>query len=345
MEPEIISTGHDFDDGLDAPETESPVELADLRVAPAEHGLRIDRFLAFRLPAFSRSYFQQLLAQGDVHTAGHAVAKPSVKVRVGDVVQVRLCPTPQAHAFRPEPLALRLLHEDDDLMVVDKPAGLVVHPGAGHWSGTLLNGLLHHHAAAAQLPRAGIVHRLDKDTSGAMVVAKNRETMEALVRLIAAREVQRLYLGVVGRAWPHAESVTVREALGRDPKNRIRMAVLDGAASGARPAQTQFLKLQSSERSALVAAKLFTGRTHQIRVHLLHLGCPLFGDAVYGGPTHQAVQRQALHAGRLVFVHPKSQQRINCRSPLPADLVQLLHCEGLNYNPDRLSDSAFLTTR
>ncbi len=345
MDREIIPTGPEGDDCFDPTGVDATGEQVTLFSAAADHGTRIDRFLSERLSTFSRSYFQQLLEQGHVTLGGRVVVKAATRLKVGDVVEVRLAPTEQASAFKPEAISLDVLHEDDDLLVINKPAGLVVHPGAGNWSGTLLNGLLNHHAAAAQLPRAGIVHRLDKDTSGAMVVAKNRETMEALVRQIAARQIQRLYLAVVGRAWPFESTVMVHQAIGRDPKNRVRMAVLDHSHAGAKPAQTQLLCLQTTPQAALVAAKLFTGRTHQIRVHLSWLGCPLIADSVYGGAIHEVLARQALHAARLVFPHPSNGRPVDCRAPLPDDFQRLLQSEGLHYNPSLLRNAAFSPVR
>jgi 23S rRNA pseudouridine1911/1915/1917 synthase len=221
-------------------------------------------------------------------------------------------------------------------MVIDKPAGLVVHPAAGHWSGTLLNGLLAHHAAAQQLPRAGIVHRLDKDTSGLMLVAKTQPAFDRLVALIAQRQVQRVYLALAQGTWREADEVWVDRPMGRDPKNRLRMAVLPEGATGAKVAQTRVRLLQSGPGCALVACKLHTGRTHQIRVHLAALGHPLVGDGLYGGKPAWGMERQALHAHRLALRHPITGEALQVEAPLPADLQHALRSAGLDYNPNQL---------
>lgn len=299
---------------------------------PAElHGWRLDRALATLVPEFSRSHLQQLLADGGVLWRGKPCTKASTKVSAGDAVQVTLRPTPQARAFVAEPMALDVVFEDEHLLVIDKPAGLVVHPAAGHWGGTLLNGLLAHHAGAATLPRAGIVHRLDKDTSGLMMVAKSRQAMQALVNAIATREVGRQYLAIAHGAWRHEGLRSVREPIGRDPRNRLRMAVV-GEGAG-KPAQSDFLALDRSDDAMLVACKLHTGRTHQIRVHMAWLGHPLVGDALYGGRPLWGLQRQALHAISLRLSHPVSGAPLAFWRDPPADLAAALVAGGLRYNP------------
>jgi 23S rRNA pseudouridine1911/1915/1917 synthase len=231
-------------------------------------------------------------------------------------VRVELVPTAQSQAFRAEPIALAIVHEDEHLLVVDKPAGLVVHPAAGNWSGTLLNGLLAHHAGAAMLPRAGIVHRLDKDTTGLMVVAKTLPAMTGLVRAIAARDVRRIYLALaVGEVrWAQA---TIDAPIGRDPVSRVRMAVL----AGGKPARTDVERLAVGDGVSALRCRLHTGRTHQIRVHLAHEGYPLVADALYGGRPLRGMARQALHAAELAFAHPIDGRLLEFGSPLPADLA------------------------
>jgi len=255
-------------------------------------------------------------------------------VRAGASLAIELRATPQSQAFRPEAMDLRVVHEDEHLLVVDKPAGLVVHPAPGNWSGTLLNGLLARDAAAASLPRAGIVHRLDKDTSGLMVVARTRQAMDALVRLIAAREVSRQYLAMGHRAWSGPSPVTVEAPIGRDPRNRLRMAAVDLALTPGKSAATTFDVLDSVPAGCLVRASLHTGRTHQIRVHMAHLGHPLLGDLLYGGVVDAGLARQALHAFRLAFTHPMTGASLELRSPLPADLRAAVAAWGLRYNLD-----------
>jgi 23S rRNA pseudouridine1911/1915/1917 synthase len=304
-------------------------ELRDLEVPADWHGERLDRTLAALVPEFSRSHLQHLLQGGAVQWRGQTAGKAAARVLAGDRIRVELRPTPQASAFVPEPMSLSVVHEDEHLLVIDKPAGLVVHPAAGHWSGTLLNGLLAYHRAAAELPRAGIVHRLDKDTSGLMLVGKTRPAVDALVRAIAAREVGRQYLALAHGPWRGPDSVDVDRPIGRDPQNRLRMAAV---ASG-KPARTTLVRLDDREDACLVACRLHTGRTHQIRVHMGLMGHPLVGDAVYGGRPAWGLQRQALHAASLGLAHPVHGGALCFWSPPPADFAQALAGSGLRYNP------------
>jgi 23S rRNA pseudouridine1911/1915/1917 synthase len=214
-------------------------------------------------------------------------------------------------------MALDIVFEDEHLLVLNKPAALVVHPAPGNWSGTLLNGLLAHHAAAATLPRAGIVHRLDKDTSGLMVVGKTLPAVTALSRAIAAREVHRHYLALAHGRVPWDEK-TVDAAIGRDPVSRVRMAVL---ASG-KPARSDLQCVARGEAFSALAIKLHTGRTHQIRVHLAWLGHPLVSDGLYGGAPALGMQRQALHAARLRLQHPVFGAWLDFESAPPADFAR-----------------------
>ena len=310
----------------DAGDLES--ELRPFLVDAAHHGERLDRALAALVPEFSRSYLAQLVEAGAVTLAGKAVTRPAQKVKAGDAGTIELRPTPQSQAFKAEPVPLHVVHEDEHLLVIDKPAGLVVHPAAGNWSGTLLNGLLARDAAAAALPRAGIVHRLDKDTSGLMVVARTRAAMDALVRMIAAREVSRQYLALAHRVWEGARTRTVDAPIGRDPRNRLRMAVVDTG----KPAQTTLELLDNAAQGCFVRATLHTGRTHQIRVHMAHVGHPLVGDALYGGAPGAGLARQALHAFRLAFAHPVTGVSLEFHAPPPADMRSALAAWGVRYN-------------
>ena len=318
-----------LDEAADAgPDSES----RPFAITAEQHGERLDRALALLVPEFSRSYLQQLIESGSVQLNGRPAAKPAHKVKAGDAGTVELRPTPQSQAFKPEAMALNLLFEDVHLLVLDKPAGLVVHPAPGNWSGTLLNGLLAHDGAAQMLPRAGIVHRLDKDTSGLMVVARSRGAMDALVQAIAARDVARQYLALAHRPWVGAKHRQVDAPIGRDPRNRLRMAVVDLARNAGKAAVTGFDLLENADAGCLVQATLQTGRTHQIRVHMASIAHPLVADELYGGAASAGMRRQALHAFRLAFLHPVTQQPLEFHAPPPADMSAALQAWGLRYN-------------
>ena len=320
---------HDPEEGADlAPE----FELRPLLVLPAQHGKRLDHALVDLVPEFSRSYLQQLIEAGAVRLHGAALTKASARVKAGDLGSIELRPTPQSQAFKPEPIALDIVFQDAHLLVVNKPAGLVVHPAPGNWSGTLLNGLLAFDPAVAFLPRAGIVHRLDKDTSGLMVVARTRPVMDALVKLIAAREVSRQYLAISSKPWAGPATREVDAPVGRDPRNRLRMAVVDLSQHAGKAARTTVNLLASNAAASLVRCTLHTGRTHQIRVHMAWIGYPLAADPVYGGAALASLRRQALHAWRLAFSHPGTGQDMVFESGLPPDLADALAASGLSYN-------------
>ncbi len=308
-------------------------EWRTIAVGAAQHGQRLDRMLADAVAEFSRSYLQQLIEQGAVSLHGKPVLKAAHKVKVGDLLRLEMRPTLESQAFRPESMALQVVYEDEHLLVIDKPAGLVVHPAPGNWGGTLLNGLLAYSPACARVPRAGIVHRLDKDTSGLMVVAKTRSAMDALVGMIARREVQRQYQAVAHRPWQGRQQVSVDMPIGRDPRNRLRMAVVDLAQHAGKPARTDVELLAGNDQVCWVRCTLHTGRTHQIRVHMAYLGHPLVADALYGGHAALDLQRQALHAFRLAFVHPVLGKALEFLAPLPPDMQQALALAGLGYNP------------
>jgi 23S rRNA pseudouridine1911/1915/1917 synthase len=246
-------------------------------------------------------------------------AQASRKLRSGESVEIALVPRPADTAHRAEAIALAIVHEDAELLVIDKPAGLVVHPGSGNWSGTMLNALLHHAPGIGNLPRAGIVHRLDKDTSGLLVVAKTEAAQAALVRQLQARSVKRTYLALV-RGKLSARQGTIDAPVGRHPVQRTRMAVV----AGGKPAVTHYRVRRRFPAHTLLECDLETGRTHQIRVHLASIGHPLEGDPVYGGKARGALARQALHAWKLAFVHPGSGKPVRFESPPPADFEALL---------------------
>lgn len=321
-------------DALDEGEGEGGVgmELRTVAVPARCHGSRLDRTLADMVPEFSRNHLQQLIAAGVVRLGGLTVTKTSTRVKAGDELTIELRPTPQSQAFKPEPMALDIVYEDPYLLVLNKPAGLVVHPAPGHWSGTLLNGLLAHDPQAGYLPRTGIVHRLDKDTSGLMVVARQRQVMDQLIGLIAQRRVSREYLALAHGAWLGARTRQVDAPIGRDPRNRLRMAVVDLEKNPGKPASTLVSLLQNAERHCLVACKLHTGRTHQIRVHMAFLGHPLVSDEVYGGASAAGLGRQALHACRLAFEHPVTGVLMAFSAPPPPDLQAAIKSFGLRYN-------------
>jgi 23S rRNA pseudouridine1911/1915/1917 synthase len=306
-----------------------------LTVPAPGSGERLDRFLAAAQTDLSRSRLQTLIRQGLVSVNGRP-ARASQRLRGGDAIEVALPPLSEPTRLEPEPLPLSIVFEDEHLMVIDKPAGLIVHPGAGANSGTLVHALLHHVPAIRSVggaDRPGIVHRLDKDTSGLLVVAKTARVHRELVEMLRRRAVRRVYLALV---WgePHADSGEVEAPLGRDPRQRKRMAVV---ARGGRPAHTRWRVVERLGVASLLEVRLETGRTHQIRVHLAHLRHPVVGDPTYGGrPKKQlsasererslaiellrCLPRQALHAVELAFTHPVTGEKRTFTSPMPEDL-------------------------
>ena len=297
------------------PEGESVTHT--LTLPPDAAGRRFDAALARVLPQFSRARLRAWIDAGRVAVDGR-VAAPTARVHGGEEVVVHATADPREMAFLPEAIALSIVAEDDTLLVVDKPAGLVVHPGSGNWDGTLLNALLHHAPQLAGVPRAGIVHRLDKDTSGLLVVAKTLTAQTALVRQLQARSVTREYLALA--AGDIAQGDTVDAPIGRHPTRRTTMAVI---ATG-KPARTHFDVLERFAVATLLRCRLETGRTHQIRVHLASLGHPLVGDPAYGRTGPVPFSRQALHAARLALVHPSTGHACAWTSPLPRDFQELL---------------------
>ena len=292
-------------------------------------GERLDKVLARRLPAFSRSRIQRWMEAGYVLVDGEPVSGKRTAAGCEEVL-VMPQPSEEETAYRPEPMVLPVVYEDADMMVINKPAGLVVHPAAGNWSGTLLNGLLHYFPPAASVPRAGIVHRLDKDTSGLMAVAKTLAAQTCLVRQLQSRTVHRQYLALV---WgkPSARG-TVAAAIARHPRDRLKMAVSESAH--AKPAVTHYERLAvgclGGREVSLLSCRLETGRTHQIRVHMQAEGFPLVGDPLYGPARSTAVfGRQALHAEKLGLNHPASGQPCEWQAPLPDDFAGLLLAAGI----------------
>ena len=296
------------------------VELRELTVDPAHHGERLDKCLVNAITEFSRSYLQQLIVDGAVEVNGVLAVKASSRLKAGDRCRIALQATPQSRAFKPQAMPLQIMFQDQHMLVIDKPAGLVVHPAPGNWSGTLLNGLLAYDPAFADVPRAGIVHRLDKDTSGLMLIARTRPVMDILVQMIAARSVQRQYIALAHRPWSGPLTREVSSPIGRDPKNRLRMAVVDLARSAGKAARTSLEMLCNGDSGCLVRCTLHTGRTHQIRVHMASIGHALVADLTYGGFAEVGMQRQALHAFHLGLTHPISGQALDFQSALPPDL-------------------------
>jgi 23S rRNA pseudouridine1911/1915/1917 synthase len=308
-----------------------------LTVPPELAGDRLDKVLAKVFPEFSRSRLQSWIEAQRVRVDGQP-AKIRQPVPLGASIELVPDLLPEQLAFTPEPVPLDVVYEDDALVVINKPAGLVVHPAAGNWSGTVLNGLLHRYReAAAGLPRAGIVHRLDKETSGLMVVARTLEAQTDLIRQLQARTVKRRYLALVWGNMP--DEGTIDAPIGRDPRERTRMAVVTGASG--KPARTHFRRIDSTvwERQPVSAihCDLETGRTHQIRVHCAHIGHPLLGDPVYGRargkrsvtPLPGGFARQALHAWRLALVHPQTGRTMQWRADVPDDIAELSEALGL----------------
>ncbi|HEX2198151.1 MAG TPA: RluA family pseudouridine synthase [Burkholderiales bacterium] len=288
-------------------------------VPAALGGLRFDQALARLFPQYSRNRLQAWLKAGHITLDGRRAGARDA-VMGGERIVLEPPPVPEAAAPKAQRMPLKIVHEDADLIVIDKPAGLVVHPGAGQPDRTLLNALLAHAPRLAGVPRAGIVHRLDKDTSGLLVVAKSVEAQAELARQLAERSVRRIYLALVQGDPP--ASGTVDAAIGRDVRSRVRMAV----SQRGKPARTAYRVVERFGHAALIECRLETGRTHQIRVHLQHIRHPLVGDTVYRRGTRHGLSfpRQALHAAELSLTHPRTRQVMTWRSALPRDMKRLL---------------------
>lgn len=294
-----------------------------LRVPDEDSGRRLDLVLVRFWPRHSRSRLQNWIRDGRTKVNGAVVTDPKHKLWGGEIIELDEAPDARELSSRPEAIPLEIVHEDEAILVIDKPAGLVVHPGSGNWSGTLQNALLHHDPSLEQVPRAGIVHRLDKDTSGLMVVARTLESQTDLVRQLQARSVKRYYYALVrGNV---ERGGTVDAPIGRHSTQRTKMAIV---RSG-KPARTHYRIVERFIDCTLVECALETGRTHQIRVHMASIGHPLVGDPVYGGgasriPIGPAFPRQALHARRLGLVHPVTGKSMLWKSELPEDMDDLV---------------------
>jgi 23S rRNA pseudouridine1911/1915/1917 synthase len=278
--------------------------------------MRIDRHLVTALPELSRSRIQQLIRSGFVRLNG-AITRSHQLVRTGDQIELT-DPPPEKIDTRPEAIPLQILFEDDDLIVINKPAGMTVHPGAGHHEHTLVNALLHHCSTLSGIggkERPGIVHRLDKETSGCLVAAKNDLTHRHLSKQFADRTVEKIYLALVAGKLRKQTDV-IEEKIGRHPVHRQRMSV---ASPRGRAAKTEYRVLRSNDQASLIECKLHSGRTHQIRVHLHHLGHPVLGDKIYAPRLAKNFPRQMLHAWKLGFRHPRTGDWKNFEAPLPHD--------------------------
>lgn len=312
-------------------------QTIDVRLEPAHAGWRLDRALAAAVPTLSRERLKALINSGAVEADGSPLRDPALKVKGDEALKVLVPEARPAHN-EAQHIPLNVVFEDEHLLVVDKPAGMVVHPAAGNFDGTLVNALLHHCAGRLSgiggVARPGIVHRIDKDTSGLLVVAKTDVAHEGLARQFAAHTIDRRYLAIVNGV-PKAAEGTVDASLARSAANRKKIAIVEGARG--KRAVTHWKRLQLLRDAALVECRLETGRTHQVRVHMASLGHPLLGDPVYGrsGKTHGKLlnalsfHRQALHAAELGFTHPVTKHRLSFSSPMPADMQELMRALGV----------------
>lgn len=309
----------------------TPAQTETLTIDRSHPHERLDAFLRRQFPALSRGAIQRLIEQGHI-TVNAQPTKPTHTPRAGEVVRIEI-PEAKPAAAKAEAIPLEIIYEDQSLLVLNKPAGIVVHPAAGNETHTLVNALLHHCAGELSgiggVARPGIVHRLDKETSGCLVVAKNDETHVALSAQFAGRTVEKIYVAIVCGIVPR-DSGNIRAAIARHPTHRKRMAV--PADDAGRPAHTGYRVLERLNQATLVEAELHTGRTHQIRVHFQHLGFPVAGDATYGQRqtrklaelTHYVAPRVLLHAQQLAFTHPRTGKNVQFTAPIPADLADAL---------------------
>jgi len=309
--------------------TNKQSNLLSMEIPDSLSGSRLDQALAEMFPDYSRSRLQTWIRNGRVLVDG-CVIRPRDRIRGGELVKLD-AEAEQVLDCEPEDIPLDIVYEDDALLVVNKPAGLVVHPGAGNWQGTLQNGLLHYDSKLSALPRAGLIHRIDKDTSGLLLVARTLSAHKSLVDQLQARTITREYCALTqGRM---TAGGTIDAAIGRHPVDRKRYTVHDSG----KPAITHYRVIERLAMHTLIRVKLETGRTHQIRVHMAHIRFPLLGDPVYGGRFRvppassenlldqlRQFRRQALHAAKLGLIHPNSQEYCEWESPIPGDMLQLL---------------------
>ena len=312
-------------------------QIIDVCLEPAYQGWRLDRALAAAVPTLSRERLKSLIRSGAVESCGAPMRDPATKVRGDEQLRVAV-PEPEPAHNEAQDIPLRVIFEDEHLLVVDKPAGLVVHPAAGNRDGTLVNALLHHCGGSLSgiggVARPGIVHRIDKDTSGLLVVAKTDVAHEGLAKQFAAHSIDRRYLAIVNGV-PKAKEGKVDAALARSAANRKKIAIVEGGRG--KRAVTHWTRVSALRDAALVECRLETGRTHQVRVHMASIGHPLLGDPVYGrsGKTHGKLlkemqfHRQALHAAELGFTHPVTKHRLSFASAMPADMQELFNALGV----------------
>ena len=313
------------------------IQTIDVRLDAAHAGWRLDRALAAAVPTLSRERLKALIRSGSVEAQGTPVRDPALKVKGDEALRVAV-PEPAPAHNEAQDIPVEIVFEDDHLLVVDKPAGLVVHPAAGNLDGTLVNALLHHCAGKLSgiggVARPGIVHRIDKDTSGLLVVAKTDVAHEGLARQFAAHSVDRRYLAIVAGV-PRVGEGLVDAPLARSATNRKKIAIVEGHRG--KRAVTHWKRLSALRDAALIECRLETGRTHQVRVHMASLGHPLLGDPVYGrsGKTYGKLlktldfHRQALHAAELGFTHPVTKGRLSFSSPMPPDMQELKRALGV----------------
>lgn len=321
----------------------SELDARRVLTVPAEcAGMRLDAALAQLIPDFSRSRLATWIKDGRVLVDDIAVTAPKHKLWGDETLTVDAQPDPDEIAFQPEDIPLDVLYADDTILIINKPAGLVVHPGSGNWSGTLLNALLFHYPELKSIPRAGIVHRLDKDTSGLMVVARTLTAQNNLVQQLQARTVKRHYLAIA--QGDVSKDGTVDAPIGRHPRDRVKMAVVHTG----KPAVTHYRVLEHFTAHTLVECQLETGRTHQIRVHMAHIGHPLAADSVYNlKQVRTSIEvdmalddfnRQALHARKLALVHPVTGKTMQWKAPIPQDFENLLAALRFDAHPDDEAD-------
>ena len=312
-------------------------QTIDIRLQPAHAGWRLDRALADAVPTLSRERLKTLIRGGALEGSGKPLRDPAIKVQGIESFRLAVPEARPAHN-EPQDIPLKILFEDEHLLIVDKPAGLVVHPAAGNLDGTLVNALLHHCAGNLSgiggVARPGIVHRIDKDTSGLLVVAKTDVAHEGLAKQFAAHSIDRRYLAIVSGV-PRSNEGKVDAPLARSATNRKKIAIVEG--NRGKRAVTHWKRLNILKDAALVECRLETGRTHQVRVHMASIGHPLLGDPVYGrsGKTHGKLlkelgfHRQALHAAELGFTHPVTKHRLSFSSPMPPDMQELFNALGV----------------